>query len=226
MNTLYFDIETVPTTDERTIAAIRAEIETEKESITAPANYKDADKIAAYIAEKSAELDKAFDSRLRMTALNGARGHIYCISAAVDEGDVKTFYHEDEAETIKQFFAFCKSRAALTSTFCGHNIVNFDLPFIFQRVVILGIKPPLCIPFQAKPWDNRVFDTMVKWCGVRGEGSMDAVCNALGIDGKGDISGKNFYDAVLAGRHEDCLTYCAEDVERTRLMFKRMTFAA
>lgn len=226
-NIITFDIETVPTTNEKTIAKIRAEIEQEKLMVTAPANYKDPDKIAAYIAEKDKELDGDFDRRLRQTALNGARGHIYCISMALNNSEPMCIYHEDESEILRMFFRACEvngSRA--TDVFCGHNIVAFDLPFIYQRAVILGVKPPDCIPFHAKPWDARIFDTLVKWCGVKGEGSMDSICDALGIDGKGDITGKTFYDAVLAGRHDECLQYCNEDVIRTREMYKRMAFVA
>ena len=223
-NLITFDIETVPTKSEKTIAKIRAEIEVEKQTITAPGNYKDPDKIAIYIAEKQKELDTVFEQRYRQTALNGARGQIYCISAALNDDAPTSFYSEDESETLRQFFKFCDESGSAKSVFCGHNIVGFDLPFIYQRAVILGVKPSDNIPFQAKPWDERVFDTMLKWCGVRGEGSMDSVCDALGIDGKGDITGKTFYDAVLAGRHDECLQYCNDDVARTRAMYKRMTF--
>ena len=226
-NIITFDIETVPTANEKTIAKIRAEIEQEKRTITAPANYKDPDKIAVYIAEKAKELDGDFDRRLRQTALNGARGHIYCISAALNDAPPICFYDENEVNVLRMFFEFCANNGQRSNDiYCGHNVVAFDLPFIYQRAVILGVKPPDCVPFHAKPWDARIFDTLVKWCGVRGEGSMDSVCDALGIDGKGDITGKTFYDAVLAGRHDECLQYCNEDVVRTREMYKRMAFVA
>ncbi len=223
-NVITFDIETVPTTNEKTIDKIRSEIEHEKTIITAPANYKDPDKIAAYVAEKKNELDAVFEQRLRRTALNGARGHVYCICAAVNDDAPVSFYSEDESETLRRFFKFCDESGSAQTVFCGHNITGFDLLFIYQRAVILGVKPSGCIPFQARPWDERVFDTMLKWCGVRGEGSMDSVCDALGIEGKGDITGKTFYDAVLAGRHDECLQYCSDDVVSTRAMYKRMTF--
>ncbi|WP_284692740.1 3'-5' exonuclease, partial [Escherichia coli] len=37
--------------------------------------------------------------------------------------------------------------------FIGHNIAEFDLKFLFQRAVVLGVKPPKVIPFGARPWD-------------------------------------------------------------------------
>ena len=226
-NIITFDIETVPTTNEKTIAKIRAEIEQEKRTITAPANYKDPDKIAVYIAEKAKELDGDFDRRLRQTALNGARGHIYCISAALNNNAPVCFYDTNEATILYKFFEFCaKNGQRSNDIYCGHDFVRFDLPFIYQRAVILGVKPPDCIPFHAKPWDSRIFDTLVKWCGIKGEGSMDSVCDALGIEGKGDITGKTFYDAVLSGRHDECLQYCNDDVIRTREMYRRMAFVA
>lgn len=226
-NVITFDIETVPTTSEKTIAKIRAEIENEKLAVTAPANYKDSEKIAAYVAEKYKELDADFDRRFRQTALNGARGHIYCISAAINDDAPICFYDKNESIILHKFFElFAYSGHRQNDIYCGHNIASFDLPFIYQRAVILGVKPPDCIPFHAKPWDARIFDTLVKWCGIKGEGSMDSVYDALGIEGKGDITGKTFYDAVLAGRHDECLQYCNDDVIRTREMYRRMAFVA
>ena len=60
------------------------------------------------------------------------------------------------------------------------------------------------------------------------------ICEALGIPGKGsefddpedEIEGAKVWDAVAAGRIADVARYCNGDVERTRLMHKRMIFEA
>ena len=81
--------------------------------------------------------------------------------------------------------------------FVGHNLVNFDLPFIYRRAVILGIQPPAFLPINPSPFNEYVFDTMLQWAGSKGRISMQNLCEALGIPGKetdGDIDGSKVTD--------------------------------
>jgi len=115
-------------------------------------------------------------------------------------------------------------------TFIGHNIVAFDLRFIFQRAVLNGVIPPSIIPFNARPWDDSVFDTMTAWAGVGNRVSLDKLCGAFGIAKKGseigdDIDGSKVWDYVRTGRIADVVEYCKGDVERVRAIHRRMTFA-
>jgi predicted PolB exonuclease-like 3'-5' exonuclease len=67
---------------------------------------------------------------------------------------------------------------------------------------------------------------MVQWDSQqRAGGSMDRLCRLLGIPGKGDISGADVWPMVQSGRIQEVAKYCRDDVERTRAMHKRMTFA-
>jgi hypothetical protein len=114
--------------------------------------------------------------------------------------------------------------------FIGHNIVGFDLRFLFQRSVMLGIKPPLVFPFKAKPWDDIVFDTMTAWAGVGNRFSLSKLCKVFGLDAKGteigdEIDGSKVWDFVKGGRIDDVAKYCGGDVERTRAIHKRLTFS-
>lgn len=48
--------------------------------------------------------------------------------------------------------------------FCGHNIKEFDIPFICRRMVINGIKLPECLMLHnKKPWEVTHIDTMELW---------------------------------------------------------------
>src|SRR5574337_886391 len=109
----------------------------------------------------------------------------------------------------------------------GHNHAGFDLRFIWQRAVILGVKPPIWWPHNARPWDTDVvFDTMVQWAGTGNRISMDNLCAALGLPGKSEgMDGSMVWDAVKDGRISEVADYCKGDVERTRAIYKRMTFA-
>lgn len=234
---IYFDIETIPAQSERDIAYLREETDKEIAALKAPSNYKDEVKIAEYIAAKRSEVEASFDDRLRKTSFDGALGQVVCISAAINDTPPVNIYLSDwknsERDVIEQFYelvmqSFNPSRDQ-RPVFIGHNIIGFDLRFLFQRSVILGIKPPMIIPFKAKPWDESVFDTMTAWAGVGNRISLAKLCKVFGLDPKGteigdEIDGSKVWDFVRDGRIEDVAKYCGADVERTRSIYKRLTF--
>jgi len=234
---IYLDIETIPAQDSKAIASLKSDADKEKLTIKAPANYKDQAKIDEYIAAKRVEIDASFDERYRKTSFDGALGQIVVASYAIDDNEPVVIYFnnwkstEDEiiAALYRDLASAYKPNSQTRPIFVGHNILNFDLRFILQRSIILGIKPPMFIPFKAKPWDDVVFDTMTAWAGTGNRVSMAKLCEVFGIDAKGsevdgDIDGSKVWDYVQAGRIDDVATYCAGDVERTRKIYKRINF--
>jgi len=219
---IYLDIETCPSQSPEVKAEILA-------GIKPPATHKKADTIAAWMAENAAtEGEIAW----RKTSFDGGLGHICVIGFAVDSGDAESLYHADwhanEAAMLKVFYdeidAICKEHPNERPVFIGHNLIDFDLRFMFQRSVVLGVKPSYHMPFNCKPWDESVYDTMQRW-GARAGGSLDKITKACGLDGKGDIDGSMVWDYVRDGRISDIATYCQNDVDLTRKLHKRMTFA-
>lgn len=242
MTTIVIDIETIPDQSPDALDKLRADAQEEIDAIKAPANYKDADKIADYIAGKRAEIEAGIEEKWRKTSFDGALGHICVIGMAVDGGEPFTIYSREygsplaERNMLAQFFESVEvagsralsggTRSAAAPVFVGHNLIDFDLRFIFQRAVMLGIKPPACIPFDAKPWDKSVFDTMTAWAGARNRVSLDKLCKAFGIETpKDDIDGSKVWNYVKAGKIDEVAAYCARDVEATRKVYKRLTFA-
>lgn len=232
---IYLDIETIP----GQAPAVREMI---AETITPPANMSKPETIAKWWAEQS---ETAIEEAWRKTSLDGAFGHIAVIGYAINDAEPVTIYHdlygapEVERDMLGTFFSAIAeagsrtlaggTRSDTTPTFIGHNVLDFDLRFIFQRAVMLGIRPPSCIPFDAKPWDKTVFDTMTAWAGARNLVSLDKLCRAFGIDTKGseigeEIDGSNVWDFVREGRIADVARYCAGDVERVRQIHRRLTF--
>lgn len=239
MSTIYFDGETIPTQDDEIIASMRADMAAEIEQacadIKAPGNYKDEAKIAEFIASKANELragfEPAFEDAYRKTAFDGGAGQIVVLSVAIDDDEVvahrvRDLSLEEEARVLRDFFASVRRRSSgRPPVFVGHNIVNFDLPFIYRRAVVHGIRPPLGFPINPKPWADTVFDTMTKWAGDRGFISQDKLCRILGIEGKpGDIDGSKVWEFVKAGNIERVAEYCADDVAKVRQIHRRLTF--
>lgn len=236
MKTLYVDIETIPSQREDVRAYFAAKIGKETAQklldVKAPANYKDEVKIAEYCAAVTRSLldgeTSAIDAKVIETSFDGSFGQIVCICWAWDDGGVSVACTDDmvlssERKVLGDFFSAI-SLGPTRFLVVGHNVAAFDLRFIKQRAIVHGMPPPLSLPFDAKPWDEVIFDTMLQWGGAKPGGSMDKLCLALGFAGKGDISGADVWPMAQAGRFAEIAEYCCGDVERTRHIHKRMTF--
>lgn len=226
---IFLDIETIPSQDE----AFKQKI---ADSITAPGQYKKPESIKEWL---DANRESAAEEEWRKTSFDGGRGQICVISVAAGDSPVETFYSEDWANSEPQIIAglfdflnrnYDPSRN-IPPTFIGHNIVEFDLRFIFQRAAVLGIAPPRFIPFSARPWDKSVFDTMVQWAGHKGKVKLDKLCEVLNLPRKGseigeEIDGSMVWDFVRDGKIAQVARYCEGDVDRVREIFKRLTFSS
>ena len=93
--------------------------------------------------------------------------------------------------------------------------------------MINGVRPLIEIPYDAKPWDDNIFDTYIAWTGgssrYSGAGSLGALSPVFGLH-KGDMDGSQVYDYYLAGRLDEIASYNKKDVEDCRTLHKRMTF--
>lgn len=217
------DIETAPSQCEKIKAELLA-------AVKAPAQYKKPESIAEWLKENA---ESEAESAWRKTSFDGAYGHICVIGIAEGDNDAEAFYsagwHTDEADVLRSAFcridAICKSHPNERPVFVGHNLVEFDLRFLFQRAVVLGVRPSRYIPFAAKPWDDSVFDTMTRWAGLKDRVKLDKLAKVFGLDGKGDLDGSKVWDYVRDGKIAEVAEYCRNDVHMTRSIYKRMTFA-
>lgn len=225
---IYLDIETCPSQ----LEGVREQI---AKGVTCPGNITKAESIATWEVEKK---PAAVEEAWRKTSFDGALGHIAVIGLAFNDEKPTTLYRGDwvnaEAEVLREAFDTIHDRCSRNlgdrPLFIGHNIVEFDFRFLFQRAVMLGVKPTPFIPFSAKPWDDKVFDTMARWGGIKNPVKLDKLVGAMGLQLKGseigeEIDGSLVWDFVKAGRIADVAKYCGGDIERTRGVFKRMTFA-
>ena len=124
---IYVDIETIPAADPASVPAPKA-----------PSNYKDPDKIAAYIeaARSDAWLETSLDPLL---------GRILCIGWAIDDDPVSVAYNHsgDAKEEIIEAFASAVRLARaddVVLTWVGHNIAGFDLRWLYYRACRYGHK--------------------------------------------------------------------------------------
>ena len=121
---------------------------------------------------------------------------------------------------------------------CGHNIKNFDLPYIGKKILINGLTIPSILPtYNDKPWETKVVDTKEVWGfnSYIGLSSLDLICASLGIHSPkdGDLKGENmhhyYYDwpegkeVELGVRRDDNIKeYCEKDVVATINLVKHI----
>lgn len=210
--TVFLDIETIPCQSEDKIARLA-------EGIKPPANIKKEESKAKWLEENR---EAALSDAVSKTSFNPALGHICTIGWAIDDEEPEVAHAqtvEEEADVIRAFFSAMGGYAR--TAFVGHNLGAFDLRFILCRSVVLGVRIPQFFPRDPKPWDKAVFDTMTAWAGARDRISMDNLCAALGIAGKGDFDGSMVADAWANGEHQRIAEYCKSDVATTREVYRR-----
>jgi len=215
VSTLYLDIETIPDQRPGALEAIR-------ETITPPATYKKPESIAAWM-DKNADAEA--ETKWRKTALDGSRGEICVIGYAINDGPPDAI-HGDSEQIILETFARHLAEKGVDPypIIVGHNVIDFDLRFLWQRSVINGIRPYLDMRIGTRyPVD--VFDTMKSWCGFGNRISLDNLCAALGVESpKGEITGATVWDHVNAGNIEGVAEYCCHDIIATRECHQKMSF--
>ena len=127
----------------------------------------------------------------------------------------------DEREIIRGLWTLAED----CNLFVGHNILDFDLRFIYQRSIIHQIKPSRDIPF-ARFRNAPVYDTMQEWSKWgREHVSLDALSKALGIPSpKESLDGAKVYPYYRAGKLAEIIEYCKRDVDSARKVYRRLTF--
>lgn len=224
MTYIYLDIETIPAQSQGKKDRIAA-------SVKAPGTLKKPDSIAAW--EKDTKPQAVIEA-IDKTSFNGAYGHICCIGWAVDDKlsqsySMVDFSEDEEAEMIDKFFGALRREKNINyidiATIVGHYVAGFDIRFLMQRAIVLGVRLPSWWPKDPKPWDKNVFDTMTAWAGAKDTISLDNLCFALGIEGKGDIDGSMISQLWNEGRHEEIALYCRQDVDRVRQIHRKMMVA-
>ncbi len=137
-------------------------------------------------------------------------------------------FEPDERIILAEFWNFFKGFDTSRDLIIGHNILDFDLPFIVQRSIIRGVRPSVDFYF-GKYRNAPVFDTMRVWdCWKWGNStSLKKLAFALGLEcpKSGGITGENLYEAFCEGRFEEIYRYCMRDVKVTRNVWRKMNFS-
>ena len=131
---------------------------------------------------------------------------------------------QDEKKSLLAFLEYMKGFDIDADELVGHNIIGFDLPFIFQRCLVNCISArPLVDLGEYRV--RGVFDTMHHWwLGARRNVSLDDIAWALGIESSktAEVEGSKVYDLYQAGKLAEIREYNLNDVRVTRKVYERM----
>ena len=131
---------------------------------------------------------------------------------------------QPEIQALRQFLTLMSDFDSESDEIVGHNVLAFDLPFIFQRCLVNSIAgAPFVNLSEYNP--RGVFDTMVRWwLGSRNRVSLDDLAWALGLQSSKteEVDGSMVFDLYHAGRLAEIREYNLNDVRLTRKVYERM----
>lgn len=197
---MFFDIETLPSADEHREAHVEI------------------------LRKRKSNGDRHDDDIHGDTSFEGTFGRLCCIGIIKeDEKGIiqKEVFSGDEKTILHNFWRAANN----VHRFVGHNIWAFDLPFIYKRSIINGVKP---IPLNFARYRNiPIYDTMMEWelWNMMKSQKLDTLAKVLGLPtSKDEMDGSMVAEYFKQGRIEEICKYCMKDVELTRKVYYKMTF--
>ena len=133
-------------------------------------------------------------------------------------------FEVDEKRALTAFLNLLKDFDPDTDEIVGHNILGFDLPFIFQRCLVnnINVRPFIDLSeFRVRG----VFDTMHHWwLGSKRFVSLDDIAWALGIESSksAEAEGSKVFEMYQADKLAEIREYNLNDVRLTRKVYERM----
>lgn len=180
-------------------------------------------KKSSLIEPTESDVAKTFEQRAGIYA---EFGKIICIGLGyfvkVRNGytlKIKSITSDNEKQILEEFKLVCnKFFKSAEKQFCGHNIREFDIPYICRRSFINQIPmPDILADLQyKKPWENPMMDTLQFWKfgEYKNFTSVDLLSTVLGIESpKSDIDGSDV--ARVYWKENDLAriaNYCNRDI--------------
>lgn len=162
-------------------------------------------------------------------------GKIICIGIGFIDREqqqvrIKTLADNDECQLLQSFLdLILKLEKELKNgiIFCGHNIKEFDLPYICRRLVVNGFLLPESLNISGlKPWQINHQDTLELWRfgDYKHYTSLDLLAQILEVpSSKTDVDGSEV-NAVYWNDNDlqRIANYCSKDIYTTALVYLRL----
>jgi hypothetical protein len=229
---IYLDIETLPS------LATEAR-EQARQGVKPPGNYKKPETIAEWW---KTEGEAAAEDAYRRQALDATAGELCAIGFCTDDTEPASIVRqkeEPEPEFLRRALAGIADlidAAGFTGPdgrawpadafFIGHNAGGFDLPFLWRRCIVRGVRPSFKLPTPSSREGKDYGDTMTAWAGYRNTIGLDRLCRALGIPSPKatGIDGGQVFDLWQAGDLDRIARYNCADVAAVRAIWHRLNW--
>lgn len=142
---------------------------------------------------------------------------------------LKALTNDDEKILLNDF---CEVLTRFTEyypalRFCGHNIKEFDIPFLCRRMIINGLGLPDCMQLGGKkPWEISHLDTLELWRfgDYKHYTSLSLLAEILGIPSpKNDLDGSKVGEAYWQDKDLPRIgRYCMQDVLTSARVFLKL----
>jgi DNA polymerase elongation subunit (family B) len=167
------------------------------------------------------------ESYLQKAGILAEFGKIICISTGFFYHEangrlcfkIKSFSGDDETALLTAFVDLLNTFRDKRGIFAiaGHNLKEFDIPYICRRMLILNIPLPDYLQLSGKkPWETNLVDTMELWKfgDYKNYVSLKLLAAVLGIaTPKDDIDGSMVKDVYYEEKNlPRIVTYCQKDV--------------
>ncbi len=191
------------------------------------------DKKAANIVRYDSSVDSSSPAHLYGRAgIYAEFGKVVCVSAAfIRDGKlyVKSYTSHIEGEVLSAFAALVdKYFGTAECRLCGHNLKEFDLPYLCRRMIVNGVTIPKVMNLMGrKSWDNPHIDTLDMWKfgDYKHYTSLELLATTMGIPSpKDDIDGSEV--ATVYWNDKDLAriaAYCEKDTITVAQLFLKMT---
>lgn len=147
-------------------------------------------------------------------------GKIVCISVGFifnNKFRVKSFAGDNEKDLLFDFISLMNKWDNGTKLLCGHNLKEFDVPYIARRILINRLQLPVAFDIAGKkPWEIKHLDTLELWKfgDYKNYTSLALLADLFEIPTpKDDIDGSQVYEVYYLGKDIDRIAkYCEKDV--------------
>jgi hypothetical protein len=142
----------------------------------------------------------------------------------------KSFFHLNESKILNEFAEFLQDKTTNNDIayLCGHNLKEFDIPFLCRRMIVNNIILPDMIMISGKkPWQIPfIIDTLELWKfgDYKNYISLDLLCSILKVpSSKEEMSGSDVHDYFwVKKQYSKICEYCELDVYSTALVYLRL----
>ena len=140
---------------------------------------------------------------------------------------VTTLANNNEATLLSELIEILQKVDDTNSIICGHNIKEFDIPYICRRILVNGLKLPSILDVSSmKPWQTPYIDTLEMWkFGDRKHYTkLDLLAHIFDLPtSKDDIDGSQVYEVYYKeGDLKRIADYCEKDVVLTCQLYLKM----